>query len=85
MSTMSASWAVVGSGPRREYHTARLHRTQRLPQPDWQVCSVDPPLRIPLADVSTDGTIDAAQLRRRVSGGDNKVRVPDPLCLSVQK
>ena len=64
------SWAVVGSGPRCKYHTARLHRTQRLPRPDWQVCSSgapDPPLRIPLADVSPDGTLDAAQLAQMVA------------------
>ena len=79
LSTMPASWAVVGSGPRCKYHTARLHRTQRLPRPDWQVCSSGPPAPHPTGGrvtrwhprrrpVGPDG-------RRRVSGADNAVRV----------
>ena len=50
LSTMPASWAVMGSGPRREYLTARLHRTQRLPRPDWEVCSGWPTAPHPTAN-----------------------------------
>ena len=84
MSTMSASWAVVGSGPRCEYHTARLHRTQRLPLPDWQVCSGGPTAPHP-----TGGCVDrwhrcrpvGPDGRRGVSGGDNAVRVSPTQCV----
>ena len=69
----------MGCGPRREYHTARLHRTQRLPRPDWQVCSSGP-----TAPHRTGGRVNRRHPRRRpvgqdgrrrVSGEDNAVRV----------
>ena len=70
LSTMPASWAVMGSGPRREYHTARFHRTQRLPRPDWQVCSGGPTAPLP-----TGGRVNRWRPRCRPVGPDGRRRV----------
>ena len=45
---------------------------------------MDPPLRIPLADVSPDGTLDAAQLAQMVAAvspeGQRSESLPDAGC-----
>ena len=69
LSTMPASSAVMGSGPRREYYTTPPDCIELSGYRDQtgRFVQVDPPLRTPLADVSTDGTLDAAQLAQMVA------------------
>ena len=75
----TGSGAAGARGAALARWTARLHRTQRLPRPDWQVCSSGPTAPRPTGGrvnrwhprrrpVGPDG-------RRRVSGEDNAVRV----------